>query len=731
MAAAAPKIGIVPLPKAIDHYFELSLYLLVLTGFGTLCATGGLDLPSMVLVGAALAVRGYLLAKRRKLVISERWTTPLSIAYFLFFAVDYLAFSRNFMPATVHLALFGVVIRMFSLRRERDNITLAILAFLMILASAVLTVDSVFLFAFAIFMLTAVSTFILMEMRRSGQAANVQARHSADPWEHRHLAFALAKIAPGLMLLILVSGTALFFIMPRMSAGYLGGYSFGTDFSSGFSDHVQLGQIGAIQQSNAVVMHIQIDGDNIGRYDLHWRGIALAEFDGHTWSSLRDQAVLERQPDNSYSVPHANPALTSFVTRTRARENLIHYRVLMEPIGTTVFFLAPWARSVKGDYRMLAADSGGAVYDFDRERAIGTYEAVSDIATPSPTELRSVGRNYPPQITSAYLRLPPLDPRVSGLAGQITSSATNDFDKAAAIENHLRTHFAYTLQLPRGKVKDPIANFLFERKQGHCEYFASSMAVMLRTLGIPSRVVNGFRSDEFNDITGNYVVRAKDAHSWVEAYFPGYGWQTFDPTPGGSSGTPQGWERLSLYVDAMASFWRDWIVSYDTTHQYVLGHAAISNTRNLWENAREWARDKYVAMLQWVRHSQDRVENAPARWGITGAAVVLILLLLGNVGRIARWTHEIWLRKHPEKYPEQAAAMWYERMARAVARRGVQKTAAQTPQEFVGKIEDNRLRQPVSRFTHAYESARFGNSADDAQRLPELYEEVELAVKES
>ncbi len=634
------------------------------------------------------------------------------------------------MPATVHLALFGVVIRMFSLRRERDNITLAILAFLMILASAVLTVDSVFLFAFAIFMLTAVSTFILMEMRRSGQAANVQARHSADPWEHRHLAFALAKIAPGLMLLILVSGTALFFIMPRMSAGYLGGYSFGTDFSSGFSDHVQLGQIGAIQQSNAVVMHIQIDGDNIGRYDLHWRGIALAEFDGHTWSSLRDQAVLERQPDNSYSVPHANPALTSFVTRTRARENLIHYRVLMEPIGTTVFFLAPWARSVKGDYRMLAADSGGAVYDFDRERAIGTYEAVSDIATPSPTELRSVGRNYPPQITSAYLRLPPLDPRVSGLAGQITSSATNDFDKAAAIENHLRTHFAYTLQLPRGKVKDPIANFLFERKQGHCEYFASSMAVMLRTLGIPSRVVNGFRSDEFNDITGNYVVRAKDAHSWVEAYFPGYGWQTFDPTPGGSSGTPQGWERLSLYVDAMASFWRDWIVSYDTTHQYVLGHAAISNTRNLWENAREWARDKYVAMLQWVRHSQDRVENAPARWGITGAAVVLILLLLGNVGRIARWTHEIWLRKHPEKYPEQAAAMWYERMARAVARRGVQKTAAQTPQEFVGKIEDNRLRQPVSRFTHAYESARFGNSADDAQRLPELYEEVELAVKE-
>ncbi|MGH9493946.1 MAG: transglutaminaseTgpA domain-containing protein, partial [Candidatus Sulfotelmatobacter sp.] len=185
MASAPVQNGIVPIPRAIDHYFELSLYLLVLTGFGTLSATGGLDLPSMILVAAALGVRGYLLAKRRKLVISDRWTTPLSIAYFLFFAVDYIAFSRSFLPATVHLALFGVVVRMFSLRRERDNITLAILAFLMILASAVLTIDSVFLFSFAAFTLMAVATFVLMEMRRSGKAANVQARHSPDPREHR------------------------------------------------------------------------------------------------------------------------------------------------------------------------------------------------------------------------------------------------------------------------------------------------------------------------------------------------------------------------------------------------------------------------------------------------------------------------------------------------------------------------------------------------------------------
>jgi transglutaminase-like putative cysteine protease len=729
MARSPSQIVVTPLPKAIDHYFGLALYLLVLTGFGTLAATGGLDLPSTILVGIALAIRGYLLAKRRKFAISERWTTPLSIAYFVFFGIDYFAFSRAFLPVVVHLALFGVVVRMFSLRKERDHVMLAILAFLMVLSSAVLTVESAFLFSFAAFMLMAVATFILMEMRRSVQATNIQARHSSDPHEHRHFAFALVKIAPILMLLILIGGAALFFIMPRMSAGYLGEYSFGRDLSTGFSDHVQLGQIGQIQQSNSVVMHVQVDGDTIGRYDLHWRGISLSEFDGHTWSNPHYQSMLHHDIDNTFSIPRRNAALKSFVTQTQVRENLVHYRVLMEPIGAGVFFLAPWARTVKGEYQLLSIDTGGAVYDADSSRPITRYEATSDISTPAPAELRSADRDYPRHVAETYLRLPYMDPRVATLAAQITRTAANDFDKAAAIESYLKTHFGYTLQLPRTQVKDPVANFLFERKQGHCEYFSSSMAVMLRTLGIPSRVVNGFRSDEFNDITGNYVVRAKDAHSWVEAYFPGYGWQTFDPTPSGGSGTPQGWGRLALYVDAMASFWRDWIVSYDTTHQYVLGQAAVSGTRGLWESARKWARDKYAAMLDWASRSQDRIEHSPARWAITGAVVALLLLLMGNIGRIVRWLHEKSLRSHPERAPELAAAMWYDRMARLVARRGIRRSPAQTPQEFVTKIEDVRLREPVSRFTEVYESARFGNSTDDAQRLPELYEEVEAAAR--
>jgi transglutaminase-like putative cysteine protease len=400
----------------------------------------------------------------------------------------------------------------------------------------------------------------------------------------------------------------------------------------------------------------------------------------------------------------------------------------MEPIGTNVFFLAPWARRVNGPYRTLQIDAGGAVSDMDTQRSVSIYEADSDISRPSPKQLRDAGDSLPP-FASLYLKFPQLDPRIPELAAQITASSSNNYDKAAALDKYLQSHYGYTLKLPDSPVADPLANFLFERKQGHCEYFASSMAVMLRTLRIPSRVVNGFRSDEFNDITGNYVVRAKNAHSWVEAYFPGYGWITFDPTPGGGVESPQGWGRAMLYLDAAASFWREWVVSYDSSHQSILGQSVVSGTRGSWERARMWARVRYARLMGLARRSQRGVERSPGRWLGSGIATVLLLLALANAPRIARFVRLRWLQIHPERSPDQAAIMWYERMSRYLARRGVRKTRNQTAQEFVRVIENGRLRSQVARFTDAYESARFGNSPDDAQRLPELYEEIEAATK--
>jgi transglutaminase-like putative cysteine protease len=726
----------IALPLAINKYFELSLYLLVLMGFGALAATGGLDLPTIILVGSALAFRGYLLTQRRSIVIPDRWSTPLTIAYFIFYAADFFLLSRSFLTATVHLVLFAVVVRTFSLRRDRDYTMLAILAFLMLLASAVLTVDSVFLIFFGGFMLTAVATFILMEMRQSGKAASFRARHSSDAQEHRHLAFSLGRMTLILVLLIMVGAAAMFFLLPRMSAGYLGNYSFGNDFSTGFSDRVQLGGIGQIQQSNAVAMHLQIDGDTQGRYDLHWRGMALTNFNGRVWSNVAQRSGLQREPNGSFAVPQfsqgapAQPVLARNQTTPATPARLIHYRVVMEPIGTSVFFLAPWARRVRGTYRAVQIDAGGGVYDSDGERPPSIYDAVSDISTPAPEQLRESG-DYLPQFAFTYLQLPPLDSRIPRLAQQISASAgnNNNYDKAAAIESYLKTHYGYTLQLPRSPVADPLANFLFERRQGHCEYFASAMAVMLRTQRIPARVVNGFRGGEFNDLTGSYVLRARDAHAWVEAYFPGYGWVTFDPTPAANTGTPQGWSRLLLYFDAASSFWREWVISYDSSHQYVLGQTALSSTRSSWERAQSWGRMHYARIEEWARRSERKVEYSPLRWlGIAGAVLVL-LVLLANGAWIVQKISTRRLLAHPERWPDQAAAIWYERMAHLLKRRGVQKSTSQTAQEFVQIITEEPLRKRVGDFTQAYESARFGSSAEDARRLPELYDEVELATR--
>src|SRR5438094_2300152 len=178
---------------------------------------------------------------------------------------------RRFLNATVHLVIFALVVRLFSARRERDYYFLAAIAFLMVLAAAVLTVGSMFLLTFSGFMLVAAVAVILMEMRHAAAKSTVHANESRDELAHRHMAFSLAGASPVLVLFILLGAAGIFFLLPRISAGYFSAYAPGGDLTTGFSDRVQLGQIGQIQQSRSVVMHIQIDGDEHGGFDLKWR----------------------------------------------------------------------------------------------------------------------------------------------------------------------------------------------------------------------------------------------------------------------------------------------------------------------------------------------------------------------------------------------------------------------------------------------------------------------------
>jgi len=715
-----------PTSGAIERYFNVALFFLVLTGFLMLGATGALDLPALAIVGLALMIRGYSLLARLDLRIPESWATLLTLIYVLIYFADYLFLSGSFLTATIHLVLFLIVMRLFSLQRPRDHYLLAVLAFLMVLASAVLTVGAAFVFAFAAFLFVAVLTFVLMEMRHSlggaGQAsasktAQALAVESEVPGRHRRMAYSLVAIAPALMVLILVCSFFIFFFLPRVSSRYLTAYAPTSDVSTGFSDHLQLGRIGQIQQSNAVVMHIEIDNDAQGLYDLKWRGVALSTFDGQSWSNSFGSTQIPLSGVGVYRLgrPDSGGPINS--------RRQIHYRVLMEPLGTNVFFLAEKPRALLGNYRPVAIDSGGAIYNLDLEHPISRYEGFSDLPDVAADALR-VARSDAAERSDAYLQLPPIDLRISRLAEQITGGSSNNYDKALAIEQYLRAHFGYTLELPRTRPRDPLAHFLFERKQGHCEYFASSMAVMLRALGIPSRIVNGFRGGEFNDLTGQYVIRASNAHSWVEAFFPGYGWVSFDPTPAGNLSTHNGWSRIQLYVDAAASFWREWIINYDSRHQRELGQTAANNTRRFLDDTRAWIERQHRKLLRVARRAHHQIADFPARWLGSAMGAVLLLMFVSNSRSLVKAWRAKRLRANPHRSPRESAALWYERMAARLERFGWRKSPSQTPADFVAAIQEPELRTKVAVFTRHYESARFGESVEDAKVLPGLFEEI-------
>jgi transglutaminase-like putative cysteine protease len=714
---ASIKSGGIPMAQAIERYFDVALYLLVLSGFATLASTGGIDPPSVALVGLALALRGYQLLTRREFVIPEPWVTLLTLICVFLYLADYFFLSRSFLTASVHLVLFTMVVRLFSLQKTRDHYTLAVLSFLMVLASAVLTVGSVFLFSFAIFLLVAVVTFVLMEMRHSVGAEQTSAQDPRTAFPAQRMAYGLVAIAPVLMLMIMAGSFVIFFLLPRISSHYLSAYTPTSDVSTGFTDRVQLGRIGQIQQSSTVVMHIEIQNDTRGAYDLKWRGIALSKFEDNVWSNSYEQIQLHPTADGSYRLaPLLDPNVAA-----KPGGRSIHYRVLMEPLGTNVFFLAERPQTLKGNFRQITMDGGGAVYDLDTDHPITRYEADSQLSEVDSDDLR-LAANIAPSSMGKYLELPPLDIRISKLAEEITAKSPSNYDKAVALEQYLSTHFGYTLELPRSLPKDPVANFLFERKKGHCEYFASSMAVMLRLLHIPSRIVTGFRSGEFNDLTGQYIVRASDAHSWVEAYFPGTGWVSFDPTPAGNA--PAGWSRMQLYLDAAASFWREWIINYDVGHQRTLGKDAANNSRHFFDETRRWIRHQHRTLLDLARRVHEHFAIFPERWlsGLVAFSAALITLL--NLRRLIRGLRGRSLRTHPERAPREAAALWYDRMVDRLARLGWRKSPSQTPLDFVAAIQEQSLQNKVAKFTRAYESARFGRSLGDAQSLPGLFNDI-------
>src|SRR6266567_825073 len=730
-----------------ERFFRTSLSLLVLTSVLTLVSTGKLDVVTSFAAPLAVLFKGYRSWHGRPAELSSRAATWLVLAYLVFFPLDALVLSRlpvgnssnpplfAILLGAVHFLIFVTLVRFYSASSDRDALFLTMLSFAGILAAAVLTVDTTFLILFFAFLLFGVATFAGMELRRGAAGAVSPARQAQSESDRRltrALSLATLSVAAGSILL----GSALFFFFPRFSAGYLGRAGFSSSLMSGFTDNVELGEIGEIKKNSAVVMRVQT-GKPIGYDRLRWRGIALTTFDGKRWSSTEPNPQRLQPADDGWIYTSAPAQKADFPGPA------ILYTVFLEPLATDAIFVPGKVVSLKGNFTGEGGNSFTAIRrtyifrdstdtllnPFHNYTAV-RYAGISRLPPRNAVKLRSASTDYPSDISAAYLQLPELDPRIPELTSQITKNAPTPFDKAVAIENYLRTRFTYTLKLTGRPGDHPLAHFLFETRAGHCEYFASAMAIMLRTLGIPTREVNGFLPGEYNDLGGDYIVRASDAHSWVEVYFPGMDWQTFDPTPAAPEGATTLLSRLGKYADWLEITWSEWVIGYDFAHQVALAQSLQRDSRNWSESARDWFEHKQSAGKKWIKSWQ--LQRGVLGYMLPTALVLFLVALRFNLlAELIRRVH-LFFQLHGSKADRsdpQLASRLYAELLRMLARRGLRRSESQTPLEFAAAVNSTYLAPAVREFTLLYAHARFGDAPCDTTRLRKLLDQVRAASR--
>ncbi|MGA2630929.1 MAG: DUF3488 and transglutaminase-like domain-containing protein [Terriglobia bacterium] len=711
---------------SVERYFETSLLLMLATAFATVATTGKLDLPSIVVVAAALALRIWSQVRELGLSLSPRTVTRLSIFYIFFYVLDFLIFSNgltmldNMLTATVHLVLFTAVVKIFSARTYRDYAYLSTLSFMMILGSAVLTVGTVFLVCFTFYMIFAISTLISYEVKRSTELSHrpPEGPFRAPAKNRGAVEKALSTATVGLAAGIVALAAILFFVIPRYRTGYLTGLGTEAQHISGFSGTVNLGDIHKILRSNLVVMRVMVEGGPREFQGLKWRGVGLNSFDGKQWyNDNTEQKSIPAASFQRFLVPRPE----GWPNR---RSRPLRYRVLLSPVSTDVLFAAPMPREITGRINAVMQDQTESLHSPGHGYAPFSYEVASEVGVPSPDELRRARAEYSAEIQRIYLNLPELDPRIAVLARQLTAPAGNNYDRAFAIEQHLRNNFTYSLD-PQGiDPANPLGSFLFESRSGYCEFFAAAMTVMLRTQGIPARLVNGFQTGSYNRVGKDFIVRGRDAHSWVEVYFSDYGWVSFDPTPADPNPVLPG--AFDDYLDTASLFWSEWIINYDFAHQVRLAQSVEQDSRQMQRDFQQRVKRLQQQTIRLAYRAEAWLMSHKLLVFLFMLAVLAALVLAEKGTSIAEWRFLLaWkFRRLDRSLTPAEATLTYGRFLRALSRKGFRKPPAQTPREFATSFLGTSLDPPVSEFTRLYNALRFGQAPVSLTRLRALLEEI-------
>lgn len=718
-----------------DRFFKLISYAVVFCGFFSLFVSGGVGAVSILLFTSVLLVAWFLEGSRWQ--ISERLGTFLIFIVVPLFYIDrkyqITGTGGNVADLAAMLAkmiLVLAVIKLLQRKADRDWLFLYLMSFFEVLLAAGLSISPLYLASLILYLLVMIGAIITFEIRKTSLSISENSNHKKSENKKSNLAkipFArLFSTALTLLFLIVIFAAPLFFALPRIGGAGFGSNGNGLANITGFSDSVNLGELGELLQNDQIVMRSRIENSNNKiPSSFKWRGVALDAFDNKRWSKSNKQIgePLGKSERDFFLFDYAS-----------SKDDLTIQTVYLEPINTPVLFTISRPVAVQGNFQFLRKDSEGAI-TFGRD---GTdrlsYKVYSDTSVPSAEELRTDNENYSPEY-KGYLQLPEkMDERIAVLANQITEKQSSRYDKAKAVEKYLQTQFGYTLEM-KAKGDEPLADFLFRVREGHCEYFATAMAVMLRTQGIATRIVNGFQSGEYNETADVFVIKQKDAHSWVEVYFPRENaWITFDPTP--FAGQPAVRNaagimgKFNSYLEALETFWIQYFVSYDNQEQRSLVRSVKNSFVDYQAKTSAWLNEMQNRLTDWwteVRGDKGLQTSAKAiAFGIgyllaAVTGIILIVWLYRRIKKLNVWQRiYAWLRFKNET----AIVEFYERMQKVLARRGFTRAAHQTPLEFAFALN---MPEAIS-ITEKYNRVRFGEknlSKDETIEIESWLENLE------
>ncbi len=465
----------------------------------------------------------------------------------------------------------------------------------------------------------------------------------------------------------------------------------------GFSDRVDLGEVGVLRNDPSIALRFEVPDladPPPARITLRLRGTAFDRYDGRRWERTQPAHTLA---DGTELLNIARPPAPSDRRVTFDLEP-IEPPVLFLPPRTVAVHVGTQQQAALGDPLLLTRGPENEIRYRGSESHGLRYEAYiagdRDLLTES---LPSADRQR-------YLEVPQDTPeRDRALAHEWADGQPSQYLKAKAIEEHLKKDFTYDTGSPSGGKPQPVDHFLFESKRGHCEFFSTALALMLREVGIPSRNVTGFVGGTYNRFGRYYAVREGDAHSWVEAHLeePVSGWITLDATPTSGAQPLQATTGPYVYMrdllEALSQRWNHDVLSYDLKTQV----RAFDGASRAYEKAR--------AKAGLHRGTLERLTRAPNVATFTAAMVVAAYAFWKRRHRARRARQPAQSSEAPNLVLEAATSL-YRTLEAAMAAQGVARTPCVPPLRHAEKLKEREhpLAMDVFVLTEYYLRARFG-----------------------